>query len=48
MSFGLSNVANMYYQKYANQQKNAVNRSSSVDFSNTLSAKKTENISTVQ
>lgn len=48
MSLGLYNIANLYYQKYANQQNNAANQTSRVDFSSTLSAKKAENIGMTQ
>ncbi len=44
MNLGLFNIANMYYQRYANQQNKAVNRNNSIDFSSTLSAKKAENM----
>lgn len=42
MNLGLSNIANMYYKGYANQQNKTVNRNNSVDFSSTLSVKKAE------
>ena len=48
MDLGLSNIANMYYQRYANQQNKTVSQNNSIDFSSTLSAKKSENISMVQ
>ncbi len=48
MSLGLYNVANLYYQRYANQQNKAVNRNNNIDFSSALSAKKAENMGTIQ
>lgn len=44
MNLGLSNIANMYYKRYANQQNKTVSQNSSVDFSGTLSAKRAENM----
>ena len=48
MNLGLSNIANMYYQRYANQQNKTASQNSSVDFSSTLSAKKAESMSMAQ
>jgi len=48
MSLDLYNVANLYYQRYANHQNKAVNYDNSIDFSSTLSAKKAENMGTAQ
>ncbi len=48
MDLGLSNIANMYYQRYANRQNKTVNQNNSIDFSSTLSAKKAENMSMAQ
>ena len=48
MNLGLSDIANMYYQRYANQQNKTVNQNNSIDFSSTLSAKKAENMSMLQ
>jgi len=48
MSLGLYNIANLYYQRYANQQNKAANRNDNIDFSSVLSAKKAENMGTAQ
>jgi len=48
MSLGLSNVVNLYYKRYVNQQNKAVNHNNSIDFSSTLSARKAENMSMAQ
>ena len=48
MDLGLSNIANMYYQRYANRQNKTVNQNNSIDFSSTLSAKKAESMSMAQ
>ena len=48
MNLGLSNIGNMYYQQYANQQNKAVNQNNSINFSRTLSPKKAENMGTTQ
>lgn len=39
MNFGLLNVKNMYFQRYANQQTKTKNQNSKIDFKSTLSAK---------
>jgi len=48
MDLGLYNIANIYYQRYFNEQNKTVNQNNSTDFSSILSAKRAENISTVQ
>ena len=48
MDLGLSNITNMYYQRYVNQQNKTISQNSNIDFSNTLSAKKAENMSMAQ
>ncbi len=48
MNLGLSNITNMYYQRYINQQNKTASQKSSVDFSSTLSAKKAESMSMSQ
>ena len=48
MNLGLSNIANMYYQRYINQQNKTISQNNGIDFSSTLSAKKAENMNMAQ
>ncbi len=48
MNLGLSNIANMYYKRYANQQNKTLSQNNNIDFSSTLSAKKAENMNMAQ
>lgn len=48
MSLGLSALANTYYQNYAYKQTKATGQNSSTDFNSVFSAKKAENIDSLQ